>query len=43
MTDLDIDLSESAVKSQNIDEALAMLKNCPQLKAFRLKMPKFIA
>ena len=40
ITDLEINLSESAVNSQNINEALAMLKNCPQLKAFRLKMHK---
>ena len=40
MTDLEIDLSESAVNSQNINEALATLKNCSQLKALRLKMPR---
>ena len=40
ITDIKIDLSKSAVNSQNIDEALATLKNCPQLMAFRLKMPK---
>ena len=40
MIDLEIDLSNSNVNSQQIDEALATLKNCPQLIAFRLKMPK---
>ena len=40
MTDLEIDLSEAAVNSQNIDEALAILKNCPQLNTLRLKMPE---
>ena len=40
MTDLEIDLSESTVDLQKIDGALAMLKNCAQLKALRLKMPK---
>ena len=41
MTDLEIDLSDANVNSQNIDEALAILKNYPQLITFRLKMPKF--
>ena len=41
MTDLDIDLTDADVNSQNTQEALAMLKNCPQLKALRLKMPEF--
>ena len=41
MTDLDVDLSDADVNSQKIDEALAIVKGCPQLKALRLKMPKF--
>ena len=40
MTDLEIDISESAVNSQNIDEAIAILSGCSQLKALALKMPK---
>ena len=40
MTDLDIDLSESAVNSKNIDEALAVLKNRSQLITLKLKMPR---
>ena len=39
MTDLDIDLSDANVDSDDIDEALAIVKNCPQLNALRLKMP----
>ena len=35
-----MDLSDADVDSQNIQEALEILKNCPQLKALRLKMPK---
>ena len=40
MTDLDVDLSDADVDSEDIDEALAIVKNCSQLKALRLKMPK---
>ena len=40
MTNLDIDLSDGIMNSQNIEEALATLKDCTQLKALRLKMPK---
>ena len=40
MTDLEIDLSDSNVDAQNIDEALAMLKNYAHLETFKLKMPK---
>ena len=40
MTDLDVDLSDADVNSQNIDEALMMLKNCPQLNSLKLKMPE---
>ena len=43
MKDLDIDLSDADVDSEDIDEALAIVKNCAQLKALRLKMPKLIA
>ena len=38
ITDLEIDLSDAFVNSQNIEEALAALKNCTQLNALRLKM-----
>ena len=40
MIDLDIDVSDADVDSEDIDEALAIVKNCPQLNALRLKMPK---
>ena len=40
MTDLDVDLLDADVNSQNTEEALAILNNCPQLVALRLKMPK---
>ena len=40
MTDLEIDTSDSAVNSQNIQEALAMLENCSKLNTFKLKLPK---
>ena len=43
MTDLEIDLSDADVDSEDIDEALAIVKDSPQLKTLRLKMPKFIA
>ena len=40
MTDLDVNLSNANVNSQDIDEALAMLESCPQLKVLKFKMPK---
>ena len=40
MMDLDIDLSDADVDSEDIDEALAMVKKYAQLKTLRLKMPK---
>ena len=40
MTDLDIDLSDADVNSQNIKEALETLDDCTQLNALKLKMPK---
>ena len=42
MTDLDIDFSDADMNSQRIDEALAILKNCPKLNSFRLKMPQLV-
>ena len=39
MIDLDIDLTDADVDSENIDEALAIVKNCSQLNALRIKMP----
>ena len=39
MIDLDIDLTDADVDSENIDEAFTTVKNCSQLNALRIKMP----
>ena len=40
MTDLDIDLSKCTINSQDVEEVLPILRNCPHLDSLRLKLPK---
>ena len=42
ITDLEIDLTDADLNSQNIEEAPEILKNRPQLIALRLKMPEHV-